>query len=1034
MMTDRQAERMLYKLKRFEQTLYGMLFNKVGEVSMEAFPTMEQLHSIPEQESFRPCQAGDVFEGEGSYCWFKGDYAVPEDQDGKTLYIYPRIDGYEGLLWVNGRPYGNFTNKISRGGHGNHYCDMLKEKVRANESIAIAIEYYAHHLVMGTAPFEEADETEFKIEYQGVDICVRNEAIWDVYFNLRIVNGMAEHLDKNSFRRADIINVLKKVHEVLFYDYDSCTRDEFMQGLEKANALLKEVLKDKNPASAPYAGLVGHSHMDTAWLWDRKQTLEKCARTYANQISLMDQYEDYTFVQSSSYHSAIIKENYPELFEDIKRKVLEGRYEPNGGVWVECDCNIPSGEFMIRQFLWGQRFTQENFNYTSDSFWLPDTFGYSASLPQIMQSCKIKYFLTTKISWCDTTYFPYDTFYWRGLDGSKVLVHFMCTHVWPEPNALMERVTSESGDTLREKSVTDKRLLAYGLGDGGGGPEFEMIELANRLKDVEGLPTTGHTSVSEFMKSVERDVVEPSVYTGELYLELHRGTLTNQHNIKRNNRLAEIAIRNLEFFTVRDAVKKGIAASDENTRPLVAKLLVNQFHDTLPGTCIPSAHDEALEEVGYVISEAKRLTEKLLESPAPEHTFTVANTLSFERRETIYLDYIEGYIVQGDYRQQVIDELDGSRKLAVSNVTIPAFSSIELCMVQGNPEEGSVFDYKSDSLETPVLRAVFDERGYISSLIDKENGRELRGEGYALNTLLMAEDVPNDYDNWDIDFDTECKFRDCAGLISREIVADGEVEFRIRSEYRLSSRSTLKQDMIFYADSKEVVFDTVMNWQDDHRLLKTAFDTTIYSDFARQETQFGYIKRPTTRNTAQEKAKFEVSNHKYTDLSETGYGAALFNDCKYGISVKDSQMRLSLHKGGCRPDYRGDKGIHVCRYAFYPHSEGFNAQSVTQPGYMFNYRPVITRGCGAEESFLDLEAGNIIVETVKPAEDNDRAFILRLYEAEGTYTRTRLSFSVMPAKAELTNMLEEVEAVLPDAQEQELEFHAFEIKTLKVSY
>lgn len=337
-------------------------------------------------------------------------------------------------------------------------------------------------------------------------------------------------------------------------------------------------------------------------------------------------------------------------------------------------------------------------------------------------------------------------------------------------------------------------------------------------------------------------------------------------------------------------------------------------------------------------------------------------------------------------------------------------------------------------METPFLSVKFNEKGYIDSLIDKRNGRQLKGEGYALNTFLVAEDVSAAWDNWDIDADCECKFADAAQLISREVVSEGGVEYRIRSTYKITQKSTLTQDMIFYASCPEIVFETKIDWQDDHRFLKTAFDTTIHTDYASQEIQFGYIRRMTNRNTSIEKARFEVSNHKYTDLSETRYGAALLNDCKYGISVKDSSMHLSLHKGGCRPDYRGDKGIHYCNYSFLPHIGGMCAENVIQPAYLFNEKPLIADGSILLDNMLRLDAPNVFVETVKPAEKADRAFVLRLYEAEGTWTAANLSFGIPVKQLEETDMLEETLHVIGDVQETEICFKPFEIKTLLVRY
>ncbi len=1078
MYTEKQLERMLEKLKRLEKMLGPKMFHTVATVPMKAFQTDGSYHDVPEDACFTACEDGTVFEGEGIYCWFKGAFTVPEELAGKTLFVYPKIRGYEGMLWVNGKPYGNFASKMIIHSHGNHYCDMLCKEAGSGETLEMAFEYYANHYIKGTQPFLVEAQKFYRIEYHPVDICLKDEEVAAFYFDLRIANQMVKVLEKKSFRRAAIVRAMLEIHNLISYDFENEDPEVFRMQIRRADAILKKVLQDKNAASAPYAGLIGHSHMDTAWLWHRGETEKKCARTYANQMNLMDQYPDYTFVQSSAYHGDIIKRMYPALFEDIKKRVAEGRYEPNGGVWIECDCNIPSGEYMVRQFVWGQKFTRENFDYTSDAFWLPDTFGYSASLPQIMQGCRVKYFLTTKMAWNDTNVFPYDTFYWKGIDGSQVLVHFNRTHVWPEPEALAENLLEAGTNTIKERSVSNMRLISYGFGDGGGGPEFEMVEIAERMKDVEGMPRTSHTTVSRFMQELEQSLVEPSTYNGELYLELHRGTLTNQHVIKRNNRKAEFALRDLEFLTVWDAVCRDQAASAEKIDPLTCEMLVNQFHDILPGTCIPRAHDEAIQAVEHIIEEAGRQSCELLAgrvkeaaggtfAPEPDAggtgslaakaagasektpggtessaeaedggTVTVVNTLSFERDDVVYLPF-RGYYVEGGYRQQVVEDRDGNAMLAVAGVKIPAFGSAVLTLTKEHALEKSVFSVsgeKGESLETPLVKVTFNEKGYMESFVDKRNGRELKGQGYALNTFLMAEDVSLGWDNWDVDADYESKFRESAELLSREVAADGAVEYRIRSSYRLSGKSTLDQDMIFYADSPEVVFETRMNWQDDHRFLKTAFDTSIHTDYASQEIQFGYIRRVTNRNTEIEKSKFEVSNHKYTDLSETRYGAAVLNDCKYGISVRDSQMRLSLHKGGCMPDYRGDKGIHECTYAFLPHMGSMSAGNVIRPAYLLNEKPLVVDGSLEMKSLVKTDCDHVIVETVKPMEDSGRGFILRLYEAEGAADRVTLTFGFPVKGLTETNMLEEVQREFVAAQELALDFRAFEIKTIMVKY
>lgn len=749
----------------------------------------------------------------------------------------------------------------------------------------------------------------------------------------------------------------------------------------------------------------------------------------------MDEYPEYKFIQSSSCHSDFLRRKYPDLFARIQQKVKEGRYEPNGGVWVECDCNITSGESMVRQFLWGQRFTRKYFDFTSNCFWLPDTFGYSAAIPQIMKGCCVDYFLTTKIDWNDTNTFPLDTFYWEGIDGTKVFTHFNRTHIWPDAEDLMTYVAgtpSNDHSCIKDKRVTDTRVISYGYGDGGGGPQFEMIEASRRCADLNGCPKSEHKLVGEAMKEIERDAVEPDTYAGELYLELHRGTLTNQHVIKRNNRKAEFALRDLEIFTVNDAVKNNKTADSADIAPLYEKLLVNQFHDILPGTCIPRAHEESRAMTTALITRARDLVKELAQSDK-EDCVTVTNTLSFDRSDVIVLDY-SGKIVDGGYRQQVYTDVRGNKKLMVGGVTVPAFSSITLKLVDGKPEENSVFSLDDNSLETPFASVKFADNGTISSFVDKRADREICGDGYNLNTFIMAEDFPSEWDNWDVDADIEMKFEDVSKLVSREIISDGSVALVIRSKYAISGKSIVTQDMIFFADSAEVRFDTVMDWQDNHRFLKTAFDTSVRQEFARFDVQFGNVKRPTTRNNSIEKAKFEVLNHKYTDLSETRFGVAVLNDSKYGISVNGGKLRLSLHKGGLRPDFKGDRGVHHCVYSFLPHDSGFDAENVIRPAYELNVPAAVTAGEYSAQKLMSIDADNIFVEAVKPCEDAQRAFIVRMYEAEGTFTNAKVTFFDGAKSVKITNMLEEEQGEVESIAPAKLQFRPFEIKTLKVTY
>lgn len=1029
MLNNKQIERFLGKMGSFIDRMEPHIFVKVGELqNVTKCHVDKRYHSLPDLP-FEAAEKGSTWEGEGTYCWFKGDYTVPEELGGKTLFIKPHIGGYEALLFVNGKPFGTFASKIVVTSHGNHYCDMIKYNPEAGEKIDIALEYYAGHFVPGCAPFENTGRTDYTYTYNGADICVKDYEAQEFYFDLKTIYQLTQALPEESFTRAKAVNALLKVYESIPTATDDVPFSKDIEALRTVKPVIKEVLSAKNGDTAPEAAVIGHSHMDTAWLWHVGETVKKCARTYANQINLMEQYPEYKFIQSSACHGDMIRKYYPELFEDIKKAVADGRYEPNGGVWVECDCNITAGESMIRQFLWGQRFTRKHFGYTSNCFWLPDTFGYSAAIPQIMKGCAVDYFLTTKISWNDTNSFPYDTFYWQGIDGTKVFTHFNTTHHHPDVNDVCANINGG----IKQKGVTDKRMLTFGFGDGGGGPQFEMCEMARRIENLDGVPKTRYSRVGDFMQELEKDCVNPNTYRGELYLELHRGTLTNQHTIKRNNRKSELALRDLEIMTVNDAVKNNKAADSAEIAPLYETLLMNQFHDILPGTCINKAHVESRAQTTALIKEAKEKT-ALLVKGNDDNTVTVINTLSFERNDVLFLkDIPEGMMIEGRYDQQRYTDLDGNNILLVGGVKIPAFSSVTLKLTEEEKRFSCSFLREGNKLSAPLYEVTFAENGTISEYFDKRAGRQIvNGENY--NTLLMAEDVPSAWDNWDVDADYELKFKNVSDLVSSEVISVGRVAYIIRNKYQISEKSTVTQDMMFFANSAEIRFDTVMDWQDNHQFLKVAFDSDVYDDFARHEIQFGFAKRPTTRNNSEEQAKFEVLNHKYSDISEARYGVSVLNDCKYGISAKDGCLRLSLHKGGTRPDHMGDHdGLHRCVYSVLPHNTGFNSESVIKPSYMLNIPAIQTKGTVEVSALMNIDADNCFIEAVKPCEDAENAFIVRVYEAEGAYTKAHMKFFDGAKKVSVTNMLEEeIEAL--EGTDVKLTFRPFEIKTLKVAY
>ncbi|MCR5005048.1 MAG: alpha-mannosidase [Clostridiales bacterium] len=1024
MLPEAHIKRMLHKLKRLEDTLVPYLFHIEEELPAEACQTAKQYYAVPEDLVYAPVQKGWPWGGPKQYLWIRTRYTVPERLDGRDLFLMPRLGGYEALLFVDGAPSGTFNTKIVYTGHGNHYCDLVRKNAKAGETIDLAVEYYAGHKYQGCDPFDTSD-LDLHYTYDGLYLCTKNDALLEYWFDLKTVGQLAESLPENSFFRARAINALARVHDTVLYDPDSVAKDLFFERLFASHAYLKEILAETNGPAAPFIGLIGHSHMDTAWLWPLEETLKKCARTYSNELSLMEQYPEYRFIQSSAFHSDMLRRYYPTLFERIREKVKEGRYEPNGGVWVECDCNITGGESMVRQFLWGQRFTRKYFDYTADSFWLPDTFGYSAAIPQIMKGCGTKYFLTTKISWNDTNEFPYDTFYWEGLDGTRVLTHFNQSHTWPDAETLIQQAAS-----IRQKGVTDCKLISYGFGDGGGGPMFEMIEMARRVRDLNEVPRSETMTVSRFMQDLEEHISDPNVYRGELYLELHRGTLTNQHEIKYNNRKAEVLLHDLEWLTAAKAMAENKPADISRSNELLGTLLVNQFHDILPGTCIPEAHQRCKTDMRNLLTSAKTAIQDLLyteDASAP----SVWNPLSFPRKDTLFIP--QDILPEGACPGQAYTNLYGHPYRILGGLSIPAYSGMALPV--STEAQPSPFQYDGNHLSTPFYEISFDDDGFMTSCYDSKAGRELAAGPLPLGAFVMAEDVPSSWDNWDLDPDIQRRFAPCATCISSMVISDGPWAFVIRRTYCISEKSTIDQDQIFFADSPEIRYDTLMHWQDDHRFLKARFDVDVRADHARHEIQFGHVLRPTTRNTTWEQARFEVAQHKYTDLSEPGYGIAFLNDCKYGISVDGSQVGLSLHKGGLRPDYTGDHGDHHVVYSFLPHPCGFSAEAVVRPAYQLNYHPVFAKGTLDLPQIAKIDKANIIIETIKPCEDAARALILRLYETEGTRTNALLTLSEGITTAYRANMLEEVQEPLTMiGHALPLSFHPFEIQTIKVCY
>ncbi|MDD7986552.1 glycoside hydrolase family 38 C-terminal domain-containing protein [Lentisphaera marina] len=1035
------TQKTLQKIERLVKVYEEKIFNPLLEIkNFNIFECEEHLRSVPndtKKDISLPYNWGGVW----TNTWFKTSLQVDQGLTGKKLYIQPQTAGRETMLWVNDQAKGIISKELEVGARGYHHTLYIGDSFQEGQSIDIALECYAGHPCIGCHPGDEREFTTFTTEeyehtFKSCFILERDELIKDFVFDLKTLLQITQHLPEESFRKGSTASCLEKVFALVSQAPEDLQSPILRKTLEAACSVMEPELSKKNSPSAPIAGIIGHSHMDTAWLWTTQETQRKCARTFSNALNLMDQYPEYMFLQSSVLHLEDIKSNYPQIFQQIKQRVAEGRWEPNGASYVEADGNITGGEAQIRQFTRGIKFLKDEFNYTPDSYWLPDTFGYNAALPQIIKGCGLKYFLTTKLSWNESNTFPYDSFKWQGIDGSEVVAHFNETHCWPDPQTLLSRLNGlEEGKytgnkfSIRHKDIADKRFIAYGFGDGGGGPMYEMLEMARRCEDLEGIPKAQHMTLTKFMDQMVETCPNLPEHRGELYLELHRGTLTHQHKIKRYNRKLEVALRLLDYLNVKQRLAGQSGISQDSLDALWKTLLVNQFHDILPGTSIPEVHDLAIEQYEQAMEACRELAQIPAVYSAGE--FSLLNSLNWKRNDYFSIPVNQLQLVATGVNSESFCDVKGQKQLLIENSS-DAFSSRTIELAESAKEGSSSFSI-AEKITTPFYEFTLSKDGKIKDIFSTKHQRRLTKENQAFNEFLIGEDIPALWDSWDIDFDQQVKMEASAEHISTEIVKNGELHLRIRSEFKIGQNSKITQDIVFYQNSERIDFETLVDWNEMHQLLQTSFDLDVFSNSIKCEIPFGYIERPTHNNSMVDRACFEFSQHKYSDISETRFGIAFLNDGKYAIDANGSRVKLSLVKSGGHPDPRGDKGQHFMVYSLLPHEGQLSSENVIRPAYELNHPPVLLPiEHNYNDKFCEVSESNIIVESLKWADD-ESGYVLRIYEAEGSTTRCKAKFNFAGSAIHECNMLEDELSSLTSTNGQiELHFHPFEIKTIKV--
>lgn len=1036
----------IIKLDRILSIYNTLIFEPVNSVKLEYAKTFEHFRSCPDDKlTWKPLNNKTKWGEPWQTMWLRGRFQVPENIDDPKLYIQVDTGAVEVLLIVDNQYKGIFNIEKEEGARGLHHTRLMLNNSVPGERHDIALECYAGHPCVGTMPDDEREPmatlTQTYIrEFNHVTVCRKRQYIMDFVSELKILLQIAEKTGSNSFRGSSIYSSLQDIFKLVPMQPADYSDLEIEEVIKQARLIIKPQLDMKASDSSPFVGIIGHSHMDTAWLWTVDETRRKCARTFSNSLNMMDEYPDYMFLQSVPLHLEMMEKEYPSIFEDIKKRIKEGRWEPNGGSWIEPDCNIPSGESLTRHFLYGQKYLKEKFNYRADTFWQPDVFGYSASIPQILEQCGIKNFLTTKLSWNEETKFPYDTFNWSGIDGTEVFTHFNTTHNWPDPDSLISQT-----DEIQHKDVQKGRFCAFGYGDGGGGPQFEMLEIAPYMKNIEGVPKTTYTTVSSFMKKLEDSSNKFPTWIGELYLELHRGTLTSMHDIKKMNRQAEILLREAEYlYTYNSILSDDTKYPSARLEELWKVLLLNQFHDILPGTSIPEVNVKAKEELKECISNTmeliNRLKSNIIINPKRQQ-FQIWNSRGWDRNGLINLKTIPNNMVPDDKKLiwQKTKTLNGEKNILIDGLSINALGSIITPFIENINDTNSpvcFYTYKNNTLVTNLYKIHFNNLGAIDSLIDIEENRELVTINSSINNLVLGEDIPALWDNWDIDIDQNIKMEPLKSNNQWEIVEEGPLMIRLKNSYKAGFKSKIDQNIIIYKDTKQIDFETIVDWNDNHKLLKAEFDLDIQVDRAKYEIQYGHLERNLHTNLQQDRVQFEVCNHQWSDMSEPNYGVALLNDCKYGVSNIGSKMGLSLLKSGTHPDPSADVGVHSFTYSLLPHNSRFSTKDVIRPARELNSPltvfPVHYK-IKDTPSLIKIAKENILLESIKQSEDGTGT-IIRLYEAEKSKTNCKIKFVKKPQNVYICNMLEEISSELEIANDDSviIDFHGFGIKSLKI--
>lgn len=996
----------------------------------------------------------ETWGGTDAHYWFWTEIVPGRELEGKEVRAIVSTGDTD--LWNTDNPQimVYVDGKLSGTMDMNHQELILTEGKRPGDKYELAFYAYSNNSA--------------NTNFFHVDIAAYEENVAQLYYDMKVPFEAADLLDDEDLERIETWKVLSECAGMV--DFRRPYSQSFYESVEKAGDYLREhyyTTKDRNREKAGGVTVhsIGHTHIDVAWKWPLRQTRQKVVRSFQTVLNLMERYPEYKFMSSQPQLYEYIKEEAPELFERIKEKVREGRWEAEGAAWLEPDCNLSSGESLIRHIMYGKKFFEEELGAEpSQVLWLPDVFGYSGAMPQILKKSGLSYFMTTKISWNEYNQFPYDTFMWTGIDGSQVLAYLITTKNYQKEGKDLhddfnttyngrQNVSQIMGTWQRyqNKDLSKDVLTCFGYGDGGGGPTEEMLEESRRMEYGPGrCPRTRQTFVKEFFHILEEtmDKKRLPVWNGELYLEFHRGTYTSMGKNKWYNRKSEFLCQDMEFYSVMAMESGGRFCYpkreiEENWK----LLLLNQFHDILPGSCIKEVYEDSEVQYEKLLVSGRKLVEKakeeVLKSSGLErdgHNILVWNPLSFSRTGIISLEQkAEGsrYLWQ--------QAADGSYLYLAEDVPSKGYRVFtDENMKNGETEglNGAVMTIVSagengvpEQIRTPYYDITFNSYGEMTGIYDRREGRELLKAGERGNRILIFEDRPLEFDAWNIDPTYKEKWWEFEEPQEFRVLENGPVRGCIYIRRKFLD-SVMEQHIYVYKHTARIDFKTDMDWHEHQMLVKVFFPLDIFCDSASYEIQFGNVKRPTHYNTSWDRARFETCGHKWADMSEDGYGAALLNDCKYGYDIHDSVMSLTLLKSGIFPNPEADQGSHSFTYGLFPHQGDFRRGHVMEEAYDLNcpMEGTWVRGTGKESfSFLQIRESNVFADTVKRSEKED-GIIVRLYEAYGRRTKVHMTVPWAEGRRimECGCMEDEWTDMGICRGETEFEMKPYEIKTMKI--